>query len=231
MTNACTREMTVLLYRAPADSLAELAKINGVADPTNAWAIARAICLNGGSTVANAWRGGGVPYAEVVADVAGLLGVAVHGQSVAELEQLALDAAWTRFMQQATPQELADIAELAQHERDKTMRGQSGKGTAKVVAASLVPAVLAKLLGRQLFLHLLRTVVLPRLGLWTAARIAIAGPVAVLGPIGLALGAATILYEADKPSLRKTVHSVLLIAALRGASLEPSTVTVPGRYL
>jgi uncharacterized protein YaaW (UPF0174 family) len=72
-------------------------------------------------------------------------------------------------------------------------------------------------LGQQLFWQLLRTVVLPRLGLWTAARLAIAGPAAVLGPVGWALAGAAALYELDKPAMRKLLPTVLQIAVLRGA--------------
>ena len=210
-----TRDLHHILARAPAASLAELREVHGLAASATSAGIAQEICAAGGSTVANFFRGGGVPYGEVVRDVASFLGVKPVGD-IAAVEQQILDDVWRRYLKSATPEELADLERMAGREGARAKWHGVGRAAAVTAATGLAAHVLLQLVGRQLFWQLLRTQVLPRLGLVAAGRIAIAGPAALFGPVGWALAGAAVLYECDKPAMRKLVPTVVQVACLRG---------------
>lgn len=215
--HASNCDLIALLDAVPATDLTELYARHDVEPHKGATALVKALCKDGGSTVANLCRRGGVSYLEVVRDVAEQLGVkgASASRDVAELEQRALDAAWQRFQAKATDKELQEIAELAAHARHRYASRAAAKAVTVAALRTAAIHVLIKLYGRRLVWMILWRVVLPRLGLMAALRTVpwLAG--GALGPIGWAVAGAGVLYELDKPAMRKTLESVLQIANLR----------------
>lgn len=214
--DSTTTELQQILSAAPQASLAELRERFGLPAGASPARITREICSAGGSSAVNLFRGGGVEYGEIVRDVAGFLGVKAQGDTAA-LEQAILNEVWRRYQKTATPEELQDIRATAERERQRAQQYGAVRAVAATAGTRMAAHFALQALGQQLFWQLLRTVVLPRLGLWTAARLAIAGPAAVLGPVGWALAGAAALYELDKPAMRKLLPTVLQIAVLRGA--------------
>jgi uncharacterized protein YaaW (UPF0174 family) len=217
--DSTTLDLQNILARASTASFDELRDRHGLPSGSSPAALAAEICADGGSTVANFFRGGGVAYGEIVGDVADFLGVKPSGNAgdLAALEQQILDNVWQRYLKSATPEELVDLGEMAEREGRRAQRNHVARAVIVAAGTQAAAHIVLQTLGRQLFWNLLRTQVLPRVGVIAAARIAIAGPAAVLGPVGWVLGGAAVLYECDKPAMRKLLPTVLQVACLRGA--------------
>lgn len=204
------------------DDLAELYERHGVQHGDGPRALVAAIGKDGGSSIVNLFRPEGVPYLEVCQDVADEVGVKGMGEVTCELriEQAVLDAVWTRWREKASPEEIALVEQLARAERSRALGGRAQAVAVRGAAVGVSAAVFARQFGSQLMWVVVRNIVLPRLGLIDAARMAWAGPAAVLGPIGWVVGGGLAVWEVDKPALRKTVPTVVQVASLRGWSKQ-----------
>ena len=205
------------LASADARHYGELCKRHGVAPTATPADLAKAFRRDAGSSVANFFRGDGVEYRESVADVARLLKVKdVDPDDVVSAEQAILTAVWNRYLDSLSEEERRNVGKVTEAEAKRIGRRRAAEAAAKSIASGVAGRAAVAAMGKRMFLRLLWKVVLPRLGLWSTARLAIAGPAALGGPVGLALLGATALYEVDKPALRKVVPTVLEVAVLRG---------------
>ena len=222
--HASSHRLTQLLQVADPSTLAPIYATHDMAPSLGVPALVREIQRDGGSTIVNFWRDDGVPYAEVVADVARFFDVdPKQYPNEIELEQAVLDAAWTAYRKNASPEELQAIDESMAEACGKVRWEGQVRGGARV-ASGVALSVLLKLFGRQIFMAILQKVILPRLGWMVAARVAwfaARGGLGMVIPVVNVLFGAWAVYDLDGPALRKTSQTVLAIAALRAAQDEP----------
>ncbi len=216
--HASSQRLVTLLASAKPASLASLYQRHSVSPAAGVHALVCEVERDGGSTIVNTVRGHGVSYAEVVADVANFFNVdAKRYRNEVELENAILDAAWNTYCKNASVEELREIDETLNRSRSRANRNAATRVSAKV-ASQVALSVLLKVYGRDIFLFVLRRVILPRLGIMFAAR---AGLAAARGGLGAVIPGINILfaawtvYDIDGPAMRKTVETVLEIAALR----------------
>jgi uncharacterized protein YaaW (UPF0174 family) len=174
------------------------------------------VCSAGGYTVANIFRGGkGVPYREVVRDVAEHVGAQVTPvDTICEIEsKIAMKTFRTMLnsLSEQQPAELAENLELFAQSHGKSFATQGGvlvaltaaqlSGFGIYVAASTVVGAATGLLGFTL----------PFVFYATLSKVL----AVVIGPIGwVGLGLSAI-YRVGSPNMKKLVPAVLFIAAKR----------------
>jgi len=180
------------------------------------------LLLNGGNTLANVIRGEGVPWAEIVRDVADKLNVEIKkSDSTPEVERLVAFNVLERAIDEMTPEqkeELRDNLQRAGLPRDMPL----GQGA---LAAGLLAGKLAGFAAYKLLVVVANAVakVLIGRGLALAANATLTRLLGMaLGPIGWAITAIWTVIDIAGPAYRITIPSVVMIGVLRASKLENS---------
>lgn len=169
----------------------------------------------GGNSIANLFRGNGVPYREIVADVADHMKVSYEEtDSVEMLETKILLAIAVKSMEKMPPEE-------QQQFMSKLTGGKvTGMGVGSI--AALQAAVLAGGFGSYILAVTVANAVARQLvgrGLALAGNAALTRGVAMFaGPIGWAITAIWAAFDLASPAYRVTVPCVIQIAYIRQKS-------------
>jgi uncharacterized protein YaaW (UPF0174 family) len=171
----------------------------------------------GGNTIMNFFRGKGVPYSEIVEDVAQHFKIKFEeGESTERLETKILFAVAIKAMEKMSPDEQRDFA--------SNISGGRVLGVGPGVIATLQAAVLAGGFGAYMLAATVANATAKQLlgrGLTLAANGALMrGIGAFAGPIGWAVTVIWALFDLASPAYRVTVPCVLQIAYLRQKSKE-----------
>lgn len=172
---------------------------------------------SGGNAVMNWYRGGGVPYRELVASVCKAMRVTVSDtDSVPEMEQKLLSQLAQKIWDQMGEKEKIDIlGELAKQRPEDFTAGRAVPFT--VLATQLCASAL-QFLVYQLGLQVANVLSIRAVGygLGLAANAAIGRVVgAFFGPIGIALSAIWLAFDLVGPSQKAMVPAVIHIAIIR----------------
>lgn len=217
-----------VLKKAPKSRLRPLLERHGLKPSEGPRELVREIELDGSNTVASIFRGfSGVPYQEVVRDVAAKLGIpSSPDDPEEEIELKCLEKTLTRYLEQATREQRDSI--ISDIEKAGVLKGSSAEQMVSAIKHGTIPGGSLKNnmdeIGRAHTVHFLLTPLI----------LAIAGNVALL-PLkrkagaaaafsaALALGLGSIIgvtvvwaaIDAFGPAFRKTIPTVLEIALLR----------------
>lgn len=175
------------------------------------------ICLFGGNTFANLYRGKGPKYSEVLEDVAAKLGVKnTASLSVLELEQNMIEVLLRKAIKEASESEKEEIESMLYSAglKERDYRSfLSGSALAVLVSAAVyrvvmqqTSAVIANAIAKQLIGHGVRatgSVLLGRLG------------AVLLGPVTLVITGVWTVVDIAGPAFRVTIPCTLHIAMLR----------------
>lgn len=182
----------------------------------------------GGNTFANLFRGKGVPYKEVVQDVAKSLKVATSSSDLIELERQIL----AKVLESA-------FEKLSQKEREELLSELDTKYLDTEMLSNLSnlkgPALTA-ILTKSPFLMQQIIKLLVRFGAKTAAKTAgrfVGGrALSILaGPVGWVIGGAWTAFDIASPATRVTIPCVVHIAALRLAMMNEENKEKYTKYM
>lgn len=166
----------------------------------------------GGNSIANLFRGNGVPYREIVEDVADHMKLSYDKtESVEHLETKILLAVAIKSMEKMSPEEQQDFM--------RKVSGGKLAGMGPVAIAALQAAVLAGGFGSYVLAVTVANAVARQLvgrGLAIAGNAALARGIAVFaGPIGWAITAVWAAFDLASPAYRVTVPCVIQVAYMR----------------
>lgn len=174
--------------------------------------LAKEIQEFGGNSIVNVFRGNGVPYREIVEDVADHLKVSCDkSESIEQLETKILLAVAIKSMQQMSPDE--------QQQFMAKISGGKVRGIGPGAIAALQAAVLAGGFSSFVLAVTVANAVARQLigrGLAIAGNVALTRGLAVFaGPIGWAVTAIWAAFDLASPAYRVTVPCVIQIAYMR----------------
>lgn len=166
----------------------------------------------GGNSIANFFRGNGVPYREIVEDVAEHMKVSFEkAESVEDLETKILLAVALKSMEKMSPDE--------QKEFIGKVSGGKVAGMGPAAIAALQAAVLAGGFGSYVLAVTVANAVAKQLvgrGLAIAGNAALMRGIGVFaGPIGWAITAIWAAFDLASPAYRVTVPCVIQVAYMR----------------
>jgi len=186
------------------------------------------ICLDGANTFASLFRGWkGVPYREVVRDVAEKMGVGkavLKSKHERNIEVAVIESVIQRYLAKATPKEREDIRrileEASQDHKEVWRHLLKGGGALTMllaqvgpkVAAGVIERIVASIIGRQLGIGALRG------GAGILEGVGLLGGAGILGLAVPLLNVALIgwtVVDLAGPAFRKTIPTVIEIAMLR----------------
>jgi len=170
----------------------------------------REVQLFGGNSVANLVRRTGVPYAEIVRDVARYVGADVRGKEAIEaLELKVLERLVAKLWEKMTEQERAEFARKVHSNNGAVDLGLAA--VLAVIRSGGLGAAKAGVVGIAGIAPLLAE------GAFSASAFAIGGRVAtaVLGVVGVAIAGAAGVHLAAKEAYRVTLPCVTQIAYIR----------------
>lgn len=182
----------------------------------------------GGNTFANLFRGEGVPYKEVVQDVAKSLKVATSSSDLIELERQIL----AKVLESA-------FEKLSQKEREELLSELDTKDLDPEILSNLTNlkgSALTAILTKSPFLMQQIIKLLVRFGAKTAAKTAgrfVGGrALSILaGPVGWVIGGAWTAFDIASPATRVTIPCVVHIAALRLAMMNEENKEKYSKYM
>ena len=183
-------------------------------------AITKELSSAGGHTVVNIFRGGGVPYKEIVRDVANHISLDLP-------EKISVPEAETQIIQQYLKQVLAKLNDKQRGELAaflEKVAADEGKSFAKE-GGVLIALTAAKLSGFSLYLAASTAVGAITGGLGIALPFAfyttMSSTIAVvIGPVGWAALGLAAVYKLGAPNMKKLLPAVMFIALERNS--EPN---------
>jgi uncharacterized protein YaaW (UPF0174 family) len=166
----------------------------------------------GGNSIANLFRGNGVPYREIVEDVADHMNLSFEkAESIEHLETKILLAVAVKSMEKMSPDEQQDFM--------RNVSGAKFSGIGPGSVAALQAAVLAGGFGSYVLAVTVANAVAKQLvgrGLAIAGNVALTRSLAVFaGPIGWAITAVWTAFDLASPAYRVTVPCVIQVAYMR----------------
>lgn len=169
----------------------------------------------GGDTIANLFRGSGVPYKEILIDVCKKINVKTdYSKETVKIEQDLLaklfEKAWS---------------EMSQKEREevKSKLGIDPSLTGSALLASILASISAGVISREISLLLARSLAQALIGsgLFTAAEVGATRLIGVFtGPIGWAIVGLLTVPAISGPAFRVTLPCTVQIAAIRQQMLN-----------
>ncbi|MGH8068137.1 MAG: hypothetical protein ACRERE_23475 [Candidatus Entotheonellia bacterium] len=216
MSYPSNNRLVDLLRQVPAERLRSLYARHGVDPAAGPGELVREICLDGANTIASLFRGRkGVPYIDLVRDVAEKMGVKDDifiRRNERKIELAVLESVIRQYLAKATEAEREEIhrilKEVAQDHQEVWRHFLIGGGALTMLLAQLGPKVVtevvqrivASIIGRQLTLGALKG---------GAGIVGLAVPLLNVAMIGWTI------VDLAGPAFRKTIPTVIEIALLR----------------
>lgn len=205
--------LTSLLGNVPTERLQSIYDRHGVKHSEGIEALVDELRLDGSNTIASLFRGlEGVPYLEIVQDVASKMGVEyTETQKEDTIEYGVLGKVLEQFLENATPEDRQEIdrilSDVSEEYRDQIWQGLS-TGALAVIVNTVGKKIVAEVVRKIVFWIAMRQGA-KGVGKRAATIVGLAIPL-----LNVALVAWTVIDLAG-PAYRKTVPTVIEIALLR----------------
>ena len=180
--------------------------------------IATEIQTFGGNTISNVYRGEGTYYKDILCDVCNRMGVKYDPSlSIETIERQFLEHTLANTLDKLNPNERAEIVEeLGSSGSSKTIAGKAG---IQIAQSLLRHGGFATYKWAVILAHRtvgdLSSIVLGKGLPFAASSFITRGTKFLIGPIGMAIGAAWTVYDIHGPAYRVTVPAVIYIIMLR----------------